>query len=533
MQIVAKQSDKAGLSEELNRISVCNDPTGHSWSAPEGSFTPSNSGVLLVIVNGHGAEEVRSAISELTLQAIKYAVHESSDDWDKMTEAEVLESAIYFAHEQIVGFKRGHPEFNNASADVSVALIKNHKIYLSWIGKGGIFKYSERSFDVIAGPGNSPKLELLTQVNTSSQADEEEPLVLSFDEPMNFETQYVDEIGVPAYVPMIKTRVESVYQNDIILGLTEGLAALKEERILEIVGSNVSSSNQIVQSLLAAVEDSGQEEGVAICKVVQGKQLALPVRKAIPPLGEELVSSGGIRQQRAGKKSNFALNAFVIALVFMVIIAQWHFSRNGEPDNLRISAGPETTVPEEKIENLILLMADESELGLDNSKTQAADEDIAFSEIQYEKPAGVQAGEKEAFKQINIQRTDAGFAKESNEHKERALADGTVKHPQKEENETGKSMGSGKNPVAVKEKTLDPELASLLVEFNMLEDKVNMMMDWEEATIKSQKRNVLKIVNEGRAHIGKDKPAHELLRNANDEFRKLQRLATQKLYEEE
>src|SRR5690606_12079861 len=124
-------------------------------------------------------------------------------------------------------------------------LIKNNKLYLSWIGKGSIYKYTERSFDIITGPNESPKLDLLTQINLTGDGDEE-PLVVTFDETLEIDSQYSDELGIPSYVPMIKTKIEAIYQNDVILALTNGLVDDHEAQLLDIVERNLSSSNQIV-----------------------------------------------------------------------------------------------------------------------------------------------------------------------------------------------------------------------------------------------------------------------------------------------
>lgn len=538
LQIVAKQSGKTELADELNRISVCNNPTMPSWTVPDGSFIPSDFGVLMITVNGHGAEEVKSPIAELTLQAIKYAIHETSDDWNKMTELDVLESAIYFAHEQIIGFKRSNPEFNEASADVSIALIKNHKIYLSWIGKGGIFKYSEKSFDAVTGSNCVPALELLTKVPTPLSVDkEDEPLVLSFDESVNFDTQYTDELGVPAYLPMIKTKIESVYQNDIILGLTDGMIDSEEEKMLELIESNISSSNQIVNCLLARIDETGQREGVVICKVVQGKQLVLPVRKSIPSLAEE---PGAHRDSSRleGKKSRFVLNAFVIMLVVLVIVAQWHFGREGVSGDQTVSASSEDIAPEEKVENLILLMADESELGLISAKNQQNSEEVNYLDGSNKELPHVIQESMEISELPNLQKREVVKMKYDDESENIKSAGNAEKESSKKETAASDKMNKGVKDTEVIKKNLEANPSGLQLEFMQLKEKVNIMVDWDEEVIKSQKNHILRIVDEGLSELEKTEPSQsdkldKLLKNASDEFRKLQRLVTQRLYEGE
>ena len=522
LQIVAKQSEKNVLSEELSRVSVCNNPTKPSWTVPDGSFVPSDFGVLMVVVNGLGPEEERSTIAELTLQAIKYSIHETSDDWDKKSELDVLESAIYFAHEQIITFKQNNPEYTAASANVSIGLIKNNKLYLSWIGEGGIYKYTERSFDIISGPNESPKLDLLTQISLINDGDEE-PLVVTFDETLEIDSQYSDELGIPSYVPMIKTKVEAIYQNDVILVLTDGLAALHEALLLDIVENNLSSSNQIVQELLS---DASSMEATIICKIVQGKRLVLPVRQSAT-LTESQLTTPKDFPVKTKKKSNLILNSFLLTLVLLIIVV-WNFSDRNENNAALTATNINETRSEEKEENLILLMADESEFGLEKvlNKEEADEDPLETSKELETSNVGIVESSKQPL-------TDVSKINE------------IIKPtPKAEEPEPKKISNSKPDPVAsipVIEPTVSKVNAKLLAykkDLKSMRDKVNIMMDWDEASIKNQKKVVLKNINEGISKIDKNVPGQEqqieqIYKITDIEFRALQRLVSDKLYKED
>jgi serine/threonine protein phosphatase PrpC len=501
IQIVARQSNTEAKSENFSKISICNNPAKPVWSLPEGSFVPSANGVVLVMTDGFGAIDANEAVAELVLQAIKYSVHEREDEWQRYDEKELLRSALQYAHEQLVEFKNSNSGLEKVFATAMVGLIKNDVLHLAWVGEGGLFRFSDKKFKV--GEGYYKEHHLLNLCLTSEESESQlEPYKISLDESFGGSADYGDCIGKQTTLPLIKSRSVDLYQEEILVAMTQRLLAKNEETLLSTLMKSFGSSNELASRLfhpLSAEDlDHGRIEAAMVVKVVQGRQLPLGAVKVGTPDKEEEEDYGeedlsGDYLQERNRKSIFKplmVLAAVMALMFTVFQLLWWMKGDQEP--------------------------------LDG-----------YAVMDYDQEAIVLLGADES----NFERESPSDEEWEEEEEEPELVSTPVEtKPEIARAEPAKAQRTGEEskPEVVKVETpntqtiaLSPTLITVKQELLTMGQKVDLLLDWDKNELVLAKRNLqsqiqrtLKSIERG--GLKEDATALEQLESMEREFRALE-----------
>jgi serine/threonine protein phosphatase PrpC len=500
IQIVARQSNTEAKSENFSKISICNNPAKPVWSLPEGSFVPSANGVVLVMTDGFGAIDANEAVAELVLQAIKYSVHEREDEWQRYDEKELLRSALQYAHEQLVEFKNSNSGLDKVFATATVGLIKNDVLHLAWVGEGGLFRFSDKKFKV--GEGYYKEHHLLNLCLTSEESESQlEPYKISLDESFGGSADYGDCIGKQTTLPLIKSRSVDLYQEEILVAMTQKLLAKNEETLLSTLMKSFGSSNELASRLfhpLSAEDlDHGRIEAAMVVKVVQGRQLPLGAVKVAAldkeeeeDYGEEDLS-GDYLQER-NKKSIFKplmVLAAVMALMFTVFQLLWWMKGDQEPlDGYAVMDYDQ--------EAIVLLGADESNFERETSIAE---------DLEVEEEPEVAVSPVASIPEIN--------------KAERPKTEITRVEPKTE-------VAKAERPKS-QTYALSPTLRTVKQELMTMGQKVDLLLDWDKNELVLAKRNlqsqiqrILKSIERG--GLKEDATALEQLESMEREFRALE-----------
>ncbi len=500
IQIVARQSNTEAKSENFSKISVCNNPSKPIWALPEGSFVPSSNGVVMVMTDGFGAIDANEAVAELVLQAIKFSVHEREDEWQRADEKDLLRQSLQYAHEQLVEFKNSNSGLEKVFATATVGLIKNDVLHLSWVGEGGMFRFSDKKFK--PGEGYYKEQHLLNLCSTSEESESQlEPYKISLDESFGGSADYGDCIGKENTLPLIKSRSIDLYQEELLVGMTKRLVTKNEGTLLSTLVRSFGSSMELVSKLFQPLGsedlDQGRIEAAFVVKIVQGRQLPLgAVKVAVEKEEEEEFDledlSGDYIQQRNRKNifKPLMVLAAVMALMFTVFQLLWWVRGDSDPVDTY-------AVLDYDHDAIVLLGADESNFEREEEITMEVEEESEeLEESAVVEPIPSPVAKVEAVAKVETK------AKEPDSQSEQRNVQPT-------------------------QRVFSKALLGVKQDLQTMGQKVDLLLDWENSELISAKRNLqskiqrtLKSIEKG--ELAEDAQALQLLDSLETEFRALE-----------
>ncbi|MBK7635928.1 MAG: protein phosphatase 2C domain-containing protein [Saprospiraceae bacterium] len=138
VQIAAKTHNGITRDHNEDNFIVGTVPSAESWIVPDIDVNVLPEGLVFSVADGMGGENAGEIASEIAVTSIK-TYFQQHFEIDKNNN---LESSLVFAHNNIKDACRANPDYIGMGTTAVVALLKNDKLSLSWVGDSRVYRYS-------------------------------------------------------------------------------------------------------------------------------------------------------------------------------------------------------------------------------------------------------------------------------------------------------------------------------------------------------------------------------------------------------
>ncbi len=229
--------------------------------------------VAFIVADGMGGEVAGEIASEMAIKVISEYLNDHYNEALSETDlVKIMNDALLLAHNKISEYVTSAAEYYGMGTTATICIIKDAKLYISWVGDSRVYRYSEAG-KLTNYAYNQEYLEILTQDHSqvwyqvlAGTMTVEEARVADYS---NIITQ---SLGDYFRTPIPEHRVYKIYKDDIIICCSDGLnAMIPDTRIEQLIGKRQSDTD-LARSLTQEANLIGGHDNISVisCVLIDG-----------------------------------------------------------------------------------------------------------------------------------------------------------------------------------------------------------------------------------------------------------------------
>ncbi len=320
LQTVAKTNVGRVRTHNEDSFIVGLDPHSESWILSNDEKIVGNKGVIFVIADGMGGENAGEIASEIAVQSIQAFIKTEITKDEPLPVEQIMEGALIYAHNRIKDACRDNADYIGMGTTATICLIKDDKIYISWIGDSRVYRYSPHG-RVHNKPYFFNNLEILSEDHSKVWQMVRQGALKSLEEArVHHESNIITQsLGDLFRTPQPDSACYPIFKDDVILICTDGLnGMLDDETIEKILANQDKSLDLTAEDLISAANAAGGQDNTTLIltKVTDGKPFS--AENVIQNSGQKTMKT---EVSRKTNKVNLILVAIIIGLVILNILS--------------------------------------------------------------------------------------------------------------------------------------------------------------------------------------------------------------------
>lgn len=238
---------------------------------------------LFIVADGVGGHEAGEVASRFAVDVLS---HDLAQLTTPLTDQEVeqrVRHALDRAHCLIADLSQGEPQYRGAETTVVLALLRNHRLYVTGVGDSRAYLIRGRSIERLTVDDTIP--DALLHIGQIS-ADEAKRHFMR--------NRLLSVLGMKEFKASQKIRVLDVYHGDRFLLASDGLTDVVDERQLRKTIWQSDDPQDAADALLRKALDNGAGDDVTCVVFHVQSTLETDAASAKPPLWQRLKSRIGL-----------------------------------------------------------------------------------------------------------------------------------------------------------------------------------------------------------------------------------------------